>query len=113
MSHSAFFAYAPLLVILAKFHTSLVPADVITRLSQFSGEHTFVSSTFSPPFDLYPRNITAWLAPNISIGAETFNETVIGGPAINPDTFNPAAIQWNTGAEIESINVRVSDSLVL
>lgn len=69
------------------------------------GEHTFTSSAFSPPFDIYPRNITSWLASNISIGAETFNETVMGGPAINPGTFNPAVIQWETGNGVGWINV--------
>lgn len=97
LSHIADFAYGPLFAILAEFQNSMIPSEVFTKLSKFSGEHTFTSSAFSPPFDIYPRNITAWLAPNISIGAETFNETVVGGPATNPQTFNPAVIQWDTG----------------
>jgi hypothetical protein len=80
----------------------------LSALETFRGEHIFRSSTFSPPFDVYPRNITSWLAPNISIGAETFDENVIGGPAKNPGTFNPAVIQWDTGAGIGFITVRVS-----
>ncbi|KAH8766300.1 hypothetical protein F5882DRAFT_13322 [Hyaloscypha sp. PMI_1271] len=100
MSHVADWAYGPQFAILSKFHSTLIPAAVVKKLNTFQGEHTFTSSAFSPPFDIYPRNITAWLAPNISIGAETFNETTIGGPAINPGTFNPAIIQWNTGDEI-------------
>lgn len=106
VSHVADFAYGPLFAILAEFQNSVIPKDVVEKLTNFSGEHTFTSSTFSPPFDIYPRNITAWLAPNISIGAETFNETVIGGPAKNPNTFNPAVIQWDTGNGIGFINVR-------
>jgi hypothetical protein len=105
LSHIADFSYGPLFAVLAEFQNSLIPADVLPRLTAFSGEHTFTSSAFSPPFDIYPRNITAWLASNISIGAETFNETVIGGPAINPDTFNPAVIQWQTGHGVGWINV--------
>ncbi|KAI9836025.1 MAG: hypothetical protein M1819_001636 [Sarea resinae] len=97
MSHSADYAFGPLIAVLADFHRTLVPADVLSRLESFSGEHTFTSSAYSPPYDYQPRNITSWLAPNISIGAETFNETVIGGPAKNQDTFNPAVIQWATG----------------
>lgn len=112
LSHVADFGYGPLFAILAEFQNSIIPEDVVEKLTKFSGEHTFTSSTFSPPFDIYPRNITAWLAPNISIGAETFNETVIGGPAINPNTFNPAVIQWDTGNGIGFINVG-STSLVL
>ena len=105
MSHSADFEYAPLFAILADFASTLVPANVTQRLSEFEGEHAFTSSTYSPPYDYVPRNITSWLAPNISIGSETFNETVVGGPAINPSTFNPAVIQWNTGVDIGFITV--------
>ncbi|RDW79783.1 hypothetical protein BP6252_04421 [Coleophoma cylindrospora] len=113
MSHSADFAWAPLIAILAPFMETLIPESVFPALSTFSGEHTFNSSTFSPPFDLYPRNITAWLANNISIGAETFNETVIGGPATNPGTFNPALIQWDTGNGIGFITLYATESHVV
>ncbi|KAK2624550.1 hypothetical protein QTJ16_006500 [Diplocarpon rosae] len=112
MSHIGDFAYGPLFAILAGFQNSIVPEAVVQKLKTFSGEHTFTSSAFSPPFDIYPRNITAWLAPNISIGAETFHETMIGGPAINPDTFNPAVIQWETGNGIGWINLRASESSI-
>lgn len=97
MSHSADFAYGPLMAILGPFHATLVPSDVLKALKTFRGEHTFKSSTFSPPFDVYSRNITAWLSDRITIGAETFNETVIGGPATSTNSFRPALIQWDTG----------------
>jgi hypothetical protein len=106
MSHVADWAYGPQFAILAEFQSSLIPDAVVEKLNNFQGEHTFSSSAYSPPYDTYPRNITAWLANDISIGAEAFNETVVGGPAINPDTFNPAIIQWNTGEEIGYITVR-------
>jgi len=106
MSHDADFATAPLFAVLSSFHSTLVPEDVVAALTTFRGEHTFTSSTFSPPYDAYPRNITAWLASNITIGAESFNETAVGGPALNTNTFNPALIQWNTGNGIGWINVR-------
>ncbi|THY40217.1 hypothetical protein D6C99_08286 [Aureobasidium pullulans] len=105
MSHSADFAYGPLFAVLGEFQASLVPEDVLNALQEFRGEHIFNSSTFSPPFDTYLRNITTWLASNISIGAETFDENVIGGPAINPSTFNPAVIQWNTGKGVGFITI--------
>ncbi|KAI5268714.1 hypothetical protein E4T47_07647 [Aureobasidium subglaciale] len=108
MSHSADFAYGPLFAILGEFQSSLIPEDVLNALTEFKGEHIFKSSTYSPPFDTYPRNITTWMASNISIGAETFDENVIGGPAINPSTFNPAVIQWNTGAGIGFITLHAS-----
>ncbi|KKY19193.1 hypothetical protein UCRPC4_g04567 [Phaeomoniella chlamydospora] len=112
MSHSADFEYAPLFAILADFASTLVPANVTQRLSEFEGEHAFTSSTYSPPYDYVPRNITSWLAPNISIGSETFNETVVGGPAINPSTFNPAVIQWNTGVDIGFITLYATEAAV-
>lgn len=112
MSHNADFEYAPLFSILAEYHESLIPANVTARLKNFSGEHTFSSSTYSPPFDYAPRNITAWLAPNISIGAETFDENVIGGPAKNPDTFNPCVVQWNTGDGVGFITLYATEAAV-
>ncbi|KAL3424259.1 hypothetical protein PVAG01_03540 [Phlyctema vagabunda] len=112
MSHNADFAWAPLIAILAPFHETLIPESVFPALKEFSGEHTFTSSTFSPPFDTYPRNITAWLAPNISIGAETYSENVIGGPAKNPGTFNPALIQWETGNGIGFITLYATEYAV-
>lgn len=105
MSHSEDYTYAPLFAVLAEYQASLVPDDVLSALGSFSGEHTFTSSTFSPPYDTYPRNITTWLGRNISIGAETFDENVIGGPSENPLQFNPAVVQWNTGHGVGFITV--------
>ncbi|ESZ98727.1 hypothetical protein SBOR_0965 [Sclerotinia borealis F-4128] len=113
MSHNADFAYGPLFAILSEFHNNLIPANVMDALESFKGEHTFSSSTYSPPFDLYPRNITAWLANNISIGAETFNENVLGGPAKNQGTFNPAFIQWNTGDGIGWLTLYATEMHVI
>ena len=97
------------MAILAPFHSTLVPEAVVQELNEFQGKHTFTSSAFSPPFDLYPRNIAAWLAPNISIGAETFNETVISGPATNLNTFDLAVIRWNTSEEIGYITAKSTE----
>ena len=66
----------------------------LSSLNTFPGTHTVNTSAFSPPFDTYPRNITAWLSANLTIGAESFSENVIGGPAKNPNSFNPAVVQW-------------------
>lgn len=74
-------------------------------LKVFPGEHSVNTSAYSIPYDYSPREIKAWPGKNISIGAENFNETVIGGPAINPSTFNPAMIQWDTGEGVGWIAV--------
>ncbi|QSZ33646.1 hypothetical protein DSL72_005214 [Monilinia vaccinii-corymbosi] len=113
MSHNSDFAYGPLFAILSEFHNSLIPDDVKQALGSFKGEHTFASSTYSPPFDLYPRNITAWLANNMSIGAETFNENIIGGPAKNQRTFNPALMQWNNGNGIGWLTLYATEKHVI
>jgi hypothetical protein len=109
MSHSADFAIAPLIAILSPYHNTLVPANVTSALLTFPGTHSVSTSAFSPPYDLYPRNITAWLSNNISIGGEQFNETVIGGPSSSSSSFNPAVIQWNTGSDIGYITVSKND----
>ena len=105
MSHNADFAISPLVAILSSFHNSLVPATAVDALRTFPGEHMVSTSAQSIPYDYVPRNISAWLGEKISIGAESFNETVIGGPAMNPSTFNSAVVQWDTGAGIGWITV--------
>ncbi|KAK2779974.1 hypothetical protein FQN53_001160 [Emmonsiellopsis sp. PD_33] len=110
MSHSADFAISPLVAILSPFHDKLVPKRTIQSLKKFKGQHTVNTSAYSIPYDSYPRKITAWLDENISIGAESFNESVIGGPAVNPSQFNPAVIQWNTGEEVGYITLHATEA---
>ncbi|KAJ4401325.1 hypothetical protein N0V91_007989 [Didymella pomorum] len=94
MGHKDDFAIGPLIAILAPYHNTLISNTTLSALSTFPGTHTVKTSAFSPPFDTYPRNITAWISPNLTIGAESFSENVIGGPAKNPSSFNPAVVQW-------------------
>ncbi|KAI4953191.1 hypothetical protein J4E86_006732 [Alternaria arbusti] len=94
MGHKNDFAIGPLVAILAPYHNTLVPNTTLSSLSSFPGIHTVKTSAFSPPYDTYPRNITAYLSPNLTIGAESFSENVVGGPSINKNSFNPAVVQW-------------------
>ncbi|KAI4703713.1 hypothetical protein J4E89_009936 [Alternaria sp. Ai002NY15] len=94
MGHKNDFAIGPLVAILAPYHNTLVPNTTLSSLSSFPGTHTVKTSAFSPPYDTYPRNITAYLSPNLTIGAESFSENVVGGPSINKNSFNPAVVQW-------------------
>lgn len=94
MGHKNDFAISPLIAILAPFHNTLVSNATFSALTMFPGTHSVNTSAFSPPFDTYPRNITAWVSANLTIGAESFSENVIGGPAKNPSSFNPAVVQW-------------------
>jgi hypothetical protein len=109
LSHSADFAFAPLVAVLTSFQSTLIPTSVLPALTNFSGEHTFTSTCFSPPYDSEPRNITSWLADSISIGAESFNQSAIGGPSLSQNSFNPAVIQWDTGNEVGFINLYATE----
>ncbi|KAJ9149343.1 hypothetical protein NKR23_g4222 [Pleurostoma richardsiae] len=105
MSHMADYAWAPLMAILAEFHASLLPNGTIEAISSFTGERTFKAQAIYPPYDLAPRNITTWLSANLTIGGESFDENVIGGPSTSQESFNPAVVQWTTGDEIGFISL--------
>lgn len=105
MSHMADYAWAPLFAALADTHEKLIPKNITAGLSEFQGEHTFKASAMYPPFDVVPRNITTWLSKDLTIGAESYDEIVVGGPARSQTSFNPAVIQWDTGKEISFISV--------
>lgn len=94
MGHKDDFAIGPLIAILAPFHNTLIDNATLAALQSFPGTHNVSTSAFSPPYDVFPRNITAWLSPFLTIGAESFSENVVGGPAKNPNSFNPAVVQW-------------------
>ncbi|KAI1338142.1 hypothetical protein F5Y15DRAFT_132837 [Xylariaceae sp. FL0016] len=101
MSHAADYAWAPVIAILADAHEALLPEGIQSNLSTFSGEHIFEAQAYYPPYDKTSRNITTWLSQNLTIGAESFDETEIGGPSESQESFNPAVVQWTTGAGSE------------
>lgn len=110
MSHSADYAWAPLFAVLAEYHQSLLPPDLVSSLAHFSGEHTFTASTYYPPLDNVPRNITSWLSEKLTIGGESFDENGLGGPSLNQQSFNPAVIQWYTSDEVSWISLYPTES---
>ncbi|KAI9733053.1 MAG: hypothetical protein M1834_003598 [Cirrosporium novae-zelandiae] len=112
MSHGDDGNIAPLFAILASFHNNIVPANVSTAMTSFIGEHTVSTSAIAPPYDTYARNVTAWLANNISIGAETINETVIGGPRQDANSYRPGIIQWNTGNGIGWLALQSTEAAI-
>lgn len=106
LSHADDFTFSPLFAVLGDYHNSLIPKTVVKKLKTFSGEHSYNTSIISPAYDLgHHRNVTSWLAPNISIGAQTFDETDIGGPRQTQTQFKPAVVEWQTGCEIGFISV--------
>jgi hypothetical protein len=92
------------MAILAKHHDPLVPDEAIKSLNTFKGEHIYEIATFSPAYD-YALHVTSWLATNISIGAESFDENVIGGSSVDTTQFNPAVVQWGHESGIGFISV--------
>lgn len=107
-SQSSDFAIAPLIAILSPFANALIDSigsNITSALSVFPGEHTVMTSAFSPPYDQYPRNISAWLADGVTIGGEQFDEIFVGGPSKNSNSFNPGVLQWNTGNAVGFITV--------
>ncbi|KAK8061926.1 hypothetical protein PG994_008292 [Apiospora phragmitis] len=106
MSHSADWAWSPLMAVLSDFHATLLPDGILESLTTFSGEHTFEAQAFYPPYDLVSRNITTWLSENVTIGAESYKETVVGGPSTSQESFNPVIVQWTTGDEIAFLSTK-------
>ncbi|KAI5294292.1 hypothetical protein KEM52_004325, partial [Ascosphaera acerosa] len=92
MMHANDFSFFPLIALSVPEMVKYLPSDAQKKLEKFSGEHQFKAQAYSPPFDTYPRNITAWISENITIGAETVAEQQIGGPAANPNQFSPAVV---------------------
>lgn len=105
MSHNGDYAWAPLFAVLADDHKRLIPGEIVDTLNAFQGEHVFETSTRYPPFDNAPRNFTTWLSEKLTIGAESFDEIVVGGPSRSQTSFNPAVVQWDTGDEISFLTV--------
>lgn len=98
-------AFAPLMAITSKYHDQYVSEqsrDLLQPCTADSKVGRFVQSqAWSPPFDANvtqygPRNYTAWIGDNVSVGGTEIDEAAIGGPAKNPTAFTPAVMLWNT-----------------
>ncbi|TKY85644.1 hypothetical protein EX895_005183 [Sporisorium graminicola] len=98
-------AFAPLMAITSKYHDQYVSQKSREYLQPCAaGTKTgrlVKSNAWSPPFDADvkqygPRNYTAWIGDNVSVGGTEIDEAVIGGPAKNPTAFTPAVMLWAT-----------------
>ena len=100
IAHNDDFEIGPLVSILTKYHVQQgwVGEKVMRSLTEFEdpgdGGRLFTASAYSDAYDHVPRNITSWISANLTIGAESFDMNVVGGPARNPSQFNPAVAQW-------------------
>lgn len=93
-THADDFQIAPVLAAILPFHHTLVPEGVVEKLLAFPGEHTYTTAAYAPPYDLARRNVTTWLGENLTIGAESFDQSVVGGFSINQQQWAPAVAQW-------------------
>jgi hypothetical protein len=94
MTHADDFEYAPLIAVLSEFHATLVPEAIISKLTTFPGEHTYTGQAYAPPADYEPRNISTWLSANLTIGTDSFNQSVVGGYSEDSTSFSPSVVQW-------------------
>ncbi|KAI1344497.1 hypothetical protein F5Y15DRAFT_424635 [Xylariaceae sp. FL0016] len=92
MAHADDFEYAPLLAVLAPFHDALVPEHVIEKLRVFPGDHFVETSAYAPPVDSVPRNITSYIASNLTIGGMSYQDAE--GASEHSSQWNAAVIQW-------------------
>jgi hypothetical protein len=95
MTHADDYEIAPLIAVLAPYHDSLLPNETVSQFLTFPGEHTVQRSAYAPPRDAVPRNVTSWLSANLTIGAESFDQDAVGGYALDPTQWTPAAVQWS------------------
>lgn len=98
-------AFAPLMAITSRYHDPYVSQrsrDLLRPCTADGKPGRLVKShAWSPPFDadvkqFGPRNYTAWIADNITVGGTEIDEAAIGGPAKNPTAFTPAVMMWKT-----------------
>ncbi|KAI9376026.1 hypothetical protein BJX61DRAFT_548059 [Aspergillus egyptiacus] len=94
LAHADDFEIAPVLAVLSEFHKTVIPDTAISRLCSFSGEHTYAGQVYAPPADQEPRNVSAWVSSSLSIGAQSFNQNVVGGFSEDSSSFSPAVAQW-------------------
>lgn len=104
-SHVDDAAFVPLMAITSKYHDKSVSQESrnLLKPNKIDNRHGRLvkSHAWSPSFDANvkqygPRNYTAWITPNISVGRTEIDEAVIGGPAKNPTAFTPAVMMWPT-----------------
>lgn len=94
MTHATDWQTAPIIAILAPYMNCLIPKETTAKFVNFTGEHTYTTQTYAPPTDLAVRNVTTWMGSDMTIGAHSFNQTVLGGASQSLANWNPAVIQW-------------------
>ncbi|KAH7304675.1 hypothetical protein B0I35DRAFT_454545 [Stachybotrys elegans] len=94
MSHANDYAFGPLIAELADYHRTLLPRGLLDKLKSPTKEHTYTAQAYYPPYDLATRNITTWVSEKMTIGAQSFVQTVVGGPTESKTQWSPAVVHW-------------------
>lgn len=105
MSHANDYAFAPLVAVFADYHKTLVPDSVLQKMKTEPEEHTYTAQAYYPPFDLTTRNITTWVSKNMTIGAQSYKQNVIGGPTKSQTQWSPAVAQWSRPGQVAWLSV--------
>ena len=96
LTHADDGEFIPIVATLSEFHSTLVPDGILDRLRTFpaNSSRTVSRQAYTPPFDLEVRNITTWLSPDLQIGGDSYNQTVVGGASKDSSSFSPAIAHW-------------------
>ncbi|KAL1890072.1 hypothetical protein Sste5346_008509 [Sporothrix stenoceras] len=100
LTHADDGEFIPVVATLSEYHRTLVPHAVLSQLTTFEGNasRTVHRQAYTPPFDLEVRNITTWLTPDLQIGGDSYNQTVVGGASQDSTSFSPAVVHWHRNA---------------
>lgn len=92
--------FIPIVASFSEFHRTLVPKAVLSQLTTFASNEsrTVHRQAYTPPFDYEVRNITTWLTPDLQIGGDSYNQTVVGGASQHSTSFSPAVVHWHRDA---------------
>ena len=104
-------AIIPMQMLTAPYMARSITPESISKLQALYAPHAVEAQAISPPWERSPRRYTFWLEEGLSVGGISFDESVVGGPSINPAQFSPGVIQWNageTGSGVGWISVRRS-----
>ena len=83
--------------VVSPYMESHISDQAKSRLASLYGPHQYNTQAFSPPWEKRPRNYTYWVEDGLSVGGTEFDESVVGGPSIDPKSFSPGVLLWDSG----------------
>ena len=95
--HYTDMAIIPMQALTSAYMESFISSTVKDRLKSLYGPHQYTAQAFSPPWDKRFRNYTFWVDDGLSVGGAEFDESEVGGPSINLESFSPGVILWDAG----------------